>query len=221
MKTPTLFAAAAFLASVSFAGLASAQGVVATTDLNVRAGPGPGYPVITTIPANGEVSVHGCMSGGNWCDVTAGADRGWVYAAYLSGVANPPAVEFQTRTYWDENYRDRDFYARRDDFDGPLAGVAGGALAGAIVGGPIGAVVGGIAGGAAGAALDPPAEVRTYVDANEVDPVYLDGEVVVGANLPAEVRLYEVPGYEYRYARINGQAVLVDPADARIVYIYR
>ena len=57
---------------------------------------------------------------------------------------------------------------------------------------------------------------------NPVDPVYLQGEVVVGAGLPETVQLRPVPDYgTYRYVYVNGQPVLVDPASRRIVYVYR
>ena len=82
---------------------------------------------------------------------------------------------------------------------GAVAGGMTGAIAGAIVGGPVGAAVGGaagvIAGGATGTVIDPPENVRTYVTSNQVEPVYLEGEVVVGAGLPETVELREIPDY--------------------------
>lgn len=72
-------------------------------------------------------------------------------------------------------------------YEGPPAaipGAVGGAIAGAVIAGPVGAVVGGVAGAALGAAVEPPAEVRTYVTSHPLDPVYVEGEVVVGATLP-------------------------------------
>ena len=108
---------------------------------------------------------------------------------------------------------------------GAVTGGVTGAVAGAIVGGPVGAVVGGgagvVAGGAAGTVIDPPERVRTYVRSNEIEPVYLDGEVVVGAGLPETVVLRDIPEYEYRYVYVNGQPVLVEPSSRRIVYVMR
>ena len=50
----------------------------------------------------------------------------------------------------------------------------------------------------------------------------LDGEVVVGAGVPDSVTLYEIPDQkDYRYVTINGQPVLVNPTDRKIVYVYR
>jgi hypothetical protein len=80
---------------------------------------------------------------------------------------------------------------------------------------------GATAGGATGAAAEPPAEVRTFVTSNRVDPVYLEGEVVVGASLPETVVLREIPDYEYRYVNVNNQPVLVEPGTRRIVYVMR
>jgi hypothetical protein len=56
---------------------------------------------------------------------------------------------------------------------------------------------------------------------NPVTPVYLNGEVVVGAGLPADVTLTPVPDYQYQYAYVNGQPVLVEPQSRRVTYIYR
>jgi hypothetical protein len=101
--------------------------------------------------------------------------------------------------------------------------MATGAVAGAFIGGPVGAAVGAVAGGAVGATViePPPEEVRTYVTTNRVDPIYLEGEVVVGAGLPETVELREIPDYEYRYVYVNEQPVLVEPQSRRIVYVLR
>lgn len=85
----------------------------------------------------------------------------------------------------------------------------------------MGGAAGTIAGGATGTVIDPPQPVREYVTTHEVEPVYLDGEVVVGAGLPETVELREVPDYDYRYVYVNGQPVLVDPSSRRVVYIVR
>jgi hypothetical protein len=82
-------------------------------------------------------------------------------------------------------------------------------------------VAGGAIGGTAAAAIDPPDQVRTYITSNPVDPVYLEGEVVVGAGIPEAVQLREIPDYEYRYVYVNRQPVLVEPGSRRIVYVIR
>ena len=217
-----LFATTA-LAAMTLSGAAFAQtAATAGTDLNLRSGPGVQHEVIGVITNGDEVSVTGCIESANWCEVSYNDQTGWAYGDYLTanvgeeiqplyphraqiGVAviEPPADATQAA-------------------DTAVSGAAG-AAAGALIAGPIGAVAGAALGGATGATISEPApEIRTYVVENPVDPVYLDGEVVVGAGLPENVTLYEVPGYaDYRYVTVNGQTVLVGPTDRRIVYIYR
>jgi len=199
--------------------------VTATADLNIRSGPGPQYPVVGVIGVDGQADLLGCLENSKWCQVSASGVEGWAYSDYLMAEysgreivvterapeANIPTVTYEQRGGTTEA--------------GGAAGIVGGAVAGALIAGPIGAAVGGIAGGAvggaAGSVVEPTPEVRTYVTSNQVEPVYLDGEVVVGAGLPENVEIYEVPNYEYRYAYVNNQPVLVNPSDRRIVYVVR
>jgi len=103
---------------------------------------------------------------------------------------------------------------------GAGAGVAGGAVAGAVVAGPVGAVVGAVAGGVAGAAVDPPREVKTYITTQQVAPVSYNGNIAVGQVLPDEVTVYDVPKYDrYRWTYINGQRLLIDRRDRKIVAV--
>jgi hypothetical protein len=44
-----------------------------------------------------------------------------------------------------------------------------------------------------------------------LDPVYLEGEVVVGSTLPEGVQFVDVPDYKYQYVYMNGLPLLVDP----------
>lgn len=219
--------ASAAVAVLALAGSAHAQqAVVASTDLNVRSGPGPQYPVIGLIGIDEQATLMGCVDGSQWCQVSTGNVEGWAYADYLIGdnagvevvvTKRPPEMEVPVVVYEDQG--------PATSTVGGLAGGTAGAIAGAIVGGPIGAAVGGIAGaaggGAAGDMLDPRPEVRTYIEQNPVEPVYLEGEVVVGASLPETVEVYDVPDYEYRYVYVNGQPVLVEPDTREILYIVR
>ncbi|MCC2099008.1 MAG: DUF1236 domain-containing protein [Hyphomicrobiales bacterium] len=113
---------------------------------------------------------------------------------------------------------------------GAVGGAAAGAVGGALVGGPVGAVVGAIIGGAAGAtaaSITAPEEryIQTYVAKNPRPAFRARGKVVVGARLPAAVELYPIAGRpslaKYRYTRINGRLVLVEPTNREIVYIVR
>jgi uncharacterized protein YraI len=211
--------ALALASSVAFAGPALAQfAATATTDLNVRSGPGPQYEVVGTIGASESATVNGCIQGSKWCQVDHDGVTGWAYSEYLTGdfggervvvSAAPSTAEVPVVDY------------EQTSSTNATVGAAGGAITGALIGGPVGAAIGGIAGAAAGAAISPPDTVRSYVVENRTDPVYLEGEVVVGAGLPDTVELREVPDYEYAYRYVNGQPVLVDPATRRIVYVYR
>ena len=77
------------------------------------------------------------------------------------------------------------------------------------IGGPA-AVAGAAALGAIAGAESVPEKTVTYVTSNPVDPVYVEGEVVVGAGIPGEVTLAEIPESDYRYVYLNGNPVLVD-----------
>ena len=211
---------------LAFSGAAFAEvAVSATTDLNLRAGPGPQHKVIGTIGAGQSADLNGCLDNSKWCTVVYDGVEGWVYSDYLTGDFDGNQVVLTQRPM----NSGVAVVSPPADVDGGATGaVTGGvtgAVAGALIAGPVGAIVGGgagvVAGGAAGTIIDPPEQVRTYVASNEVEPVYLDGEVVVGAGLPETVELRPIPDYEYRYVYVNGQPVLVEPSSRRIVYVMR
>ena len=203
-------------AAILFAGVASADTeVTAWTDLNMRSGPGPMYSIVGVIPANGALSVQGCLADASWCTVTHEGVSGWAAGNYMTAnIENAPValaagdkrVVLKTVTY--------------DNTDASAAGgLATGAVAGALIAGPVGAVVGAIVG--AGAAVAPDPTVITYVQTNPVEQVYLDGEVVVGAGIPETVILTPVPDSEYSYAYVNGVPVLVETKKRTVTYIVR
>jgi hypothetical protein len=82
-------------------------------------------------------------------------------------------------------------------------------------------VVGGVAGAVARhTALDPPAEVRTYVRTQHVEPVPYDGQIVVGSVLPDSVTAWDIPNYDrYRWTYIHGQRLLIDRQTHKIVSV--
>ena len=225
MHTKFLVSAAAG-ALLALTGAAFAQSaVVATTDLNVRAGPGPQHQVVGVLGAGQSANLDGCLEASKWCVVAFNGGQGWVYSDYLTGDFGGTQVVLTERPA-DSGVRIVEAPVEVDGgATGAVTGGVTGAVAGALIAGPVGAAVGGgagfVAGGAAGTVIDPPEKVRTYVRSNEVEPVYLDGEVVVGAGLPETVTLREIPDYEYRYVYLNGQPVLVEPATRRIVYVMR
>ena len=95
--------------------------------VNVRAGPAPDYPIVTQLPGGVPVSVMGCLSNYEWCDVAAPNLRGWVYAARLSYpyqgsnvplinyglVIGLPIVTFSIGSYWGNYYRGRPWYGQQ------------------------------------------------------------------------------------------------------------
>ena len=94
-----------------------------------------------------------------------------------------------------------------------VGGAVGGAAVGAVVGGPVGAVVGAAVGGTAGAVVEPPKEVVTYVQREEIpaQAVTVREEIVVVKPVPATVQLRPVPNNaQFRYAFVNKERVIVD-----------
>jgi hypothetical protein len=107
------------------------------------------------------------------------------------------------------------------------ADAAAGAAAGGAVAGPVGAAAGAIVGGTVGAASDaataiftpPPPPVVTYVEREDVPSVTVEREVRVGQPLPETVVVHKVPKYDYEYAVVNHQRVIVEPKTRRVVKI--
>lgn len=203
------------LAGLVLASAAFAQtNATAWTDLNLRSGPGATYEVIAVIPTSQAVTVDGCLDEANWCRVSFGEVQGWASGDYLTAMVEAPIyvnrerLAVKTITY-------------EKSQDATVGGGATGAVAGAMVGGPVGAIIGAAVGMTLGDVVTPEERVVTYVRSNPVDPIYLDGEVVVGAGIPESVTLSEVPESEYYYAYINGVPVLVEREQRRVVQIVR
>lgn len=225
MRKDILVPGAAATALLALSGVAMAQtAVVATTDLNIRSGPGTQHQVIGTIGAGQRATLEGCLQNSRWCIVTVGDVQGWASSGYLVADAGGTRVVVAQRRA-ELAIPTVTYETTASTGGGAVAGAASGAAAGAAIGGPVGAAVGGVAGAAAGgvleSAIEPPAPVRTYVRSNPTETVYLDGEVAVGAALPETVVVREIPDYEYRYVYVNGQPVLVEPQSRRIVYVMR
>ena len=200
MKRILIPAVAGALVAMSGAALADTA-VSAVTDLNVRAGPGPQYPIIGVLAAGQSATLNGCIENSKWCTIAEANGQGWVYSDYVTADFGGNQVVL-TRRPADAGITI--VTAPEDGNDYPDS------YTGAIIAAePMDAID------------RPPAEVRTYVDTNRLDPVYLDGEVVTGATLPDTVELREIPDYRYRYVYVNGQPALVDPSTRRIMYVVR
>jgi uncharacterized protein YraI len=148
---------AAATAALLLTGPAYAQSMAtASSDLNIRSGPGSDYAVIDVMAASSEAELIGCMEDGSWCQVSYNGVEGWVYSGYLSTGSEQVVVVDRMETA---------SVTERQSSGAALsvgAGMTGGAIAGAIIGGPVGAAVGGLAGGSLGAvtAADAPVEKR-------------------------------------------------------------
>jgi len=195
MQLPaTLILAGSVLAGVMASTPALALKVFATTHLNIRTGPGEQFPIVGEMKweSHGEVDV--CTPDYVWCHITTANGIGWAAAHYLADKGQPLSQ-----------------LAPQSGV--PVVAVEGLAFVGAVTPVP--------AGTALIEAIAPAAEVVEYVRATPVAPVHVTGEIVVGAILPAELVLYEVPSSPYQYAVVNTATVLVEPATRKVVYIVR
>ena len=87
----TLISAA--VASAAMLTAAQAQTIgTATTDLNLRSGPDPQFPVIGMIRENQRATVLGCIEGSRWCQVDVRGRTGWAYSQYLTMSGDIAAV---------------------------------------------------------------------------------------------------------------------------------
>jgi Bacterial SH3 domain len=81
-------------------GMAVAATAIASNDLNMRAGPGPGYAVVGVIPGGAPVEVMGCT--GSWCQVNYGGRTAFASSSHLQGAgAVAAAVESPAYEYHD------------------------------------------------------------------------------------------------------------------------
>jgi uncharacterized protein YraI len=102
----------------------------AARDINLRAGPSRDYPVVAVVPAGVSILVEGCLNDYQWCDVTSGPDRGWVYAGnitYTYHGSRVPLISygamlgigilaFSLGDYWDNHYQARPWYPQRQQW---------------------------------------------------------------------------------------------------------
>jgi uncharacterized protein YraI len=118
------------LASLALAvpALAQAADGFVTGNVNLRAGPDVGYPLITSIPTGTPVSIQGCTDGWEWCDVITMGTRGWAAGSFIQyryqnqpvmvqdygARIGIPIISFVIGTYWNNYYRDRPFYRQRN-----------------------------------------------------------------------------------------------------------
>ncbi len=199
MKQLLMPAIAGALVAMSGAAFADTA-VSAVADLNVRAGPGPRYPVVGVLPAGQPATLQGCMENSKWCTIAEADGQGWVYSDYLTADFGAGPVVLTDRP------TDSDIAIVQPPSD---------------IGDYPDNYTAAIAPGDAVEPVEPPPQVRTYIRTHEAEPVYLEGEVVSGAVLPDSVVLQPIPDYDYSYVYVNGEPALIDPATRRVVYVVR
>lgn len=106
---------------------AYAQNAIMREDATLRAGPGFNYPRVAYVPEDVRVTIHGCVRGYSWCDISWRGDRGWIDASNLSYPWNNryvvveewgpriglPVIAFSVEDYWTRYYRNRPWWSQR------------------------------------------------------------------------------------------------------------
>ncbi|KKC37231.1 hypothetical protein WH87_11720 [Devosia epidermidihirudinis] len=87
LSNKLMAAGLAALALLATAGAAMAAPAYATSNVNVRSGPGTGYAAIDTLRRGEQVDVQYCR--GSWCFVDKRGPSGWVSSSYLQRGGNP------------------------------------------------------------------------------------------------------------------------------------
>ena len=120
------------LSAFAFTSVAAAQEAFTVQAVNLRAGPDGGYPLVARVRGGSSVYVNGCLRDYRWCDVTAGSNRGWVYAKNLQYTyqGRPitiygngptlalPIISFILGSYWNDNYQNRPWYGNQNQWNG-------------------------------------------------------------------------------------------------------
>src|SRR5581483_2856308 len=197
-----MFGVAALLGAALFAAPAAAVTASSPHPINVRNGPGFQFQVIGQLQPNAQAEISGCVSDFSWCGVAVPGLTGWASAEYLVTSAGGKLTNLKVAG---ANLGIPVVIPQNTG--GPVATPPVGAM---ILVAPTAAVVQPVA---------PPPNVVSFVMQQVIEPVIVDGEVVLGAVLPPAVPLYPVPASPYAYTYVNGQRVLVEPATRRIVYV--
>jgi len=106
--------------------LAATVNAVTTAHVNLRAGPSTQYPVVVVLPRSAAVDMHGCVADYSWCDISWGAERGWVSAHYVSVIHADGTIVVTSviaprigvtvvvfdQAYWRRHYVGRSWYGR-------------------------------------------------------------------------------------------------------------
>ncbi|MDF1484909.1 SH3 domain-containing protein [Ramlibacter sp. H39-3-26] len=126
MRLSSILRRMALVLAAAAPALAAAEQAYTNVYANLRAGPGPNYPIVAQLGLNTPLEVVGCTAGYQWCDVLlqGGALRGWIYAPSLSypyqgrtvllpqygAVIGVPLISFAIGSYWGSHYRSQPWY---------------------------------------------------------------------------------------------------------------
>jgi hypothetical protein len=102
---------------------------------------------------------------------------------------------------------------------GATVGAATGGTIGFFLGGPIGAIFGGFTGAVLGAdAVVDEASIR-FAGEHPVEPVFLEGDLEIGARIDADIEIHEIEGdEEFGYIYANNRVWIVDLDTREIVH---
>jgi hypothetical protein len=91
-KLAATFAVATSALLLSLSAASAAPGT-ATTNVNMRSGPGTNYAVVGVVTAGQRIEVGNCRS--SWCSVSIGRTSGWIAQQYIrtSAPAAKPAPQ--------------------------------------------------------------------------------------------------------------------------------
>lgn len=184
---------------VNVAGPVYAETVTA---LNMRSWPSNQGQIIQTIPSGTTVYVDRCNEDG-WCQVIYDGLTGYSFGTYLTVKNDANEVVFLTPEYTAQTlptfaYPYPSGYV---PYEQTLS-----------VGEPTMVYY-----------KDPQnttldESLLTYVVQNPPQPIWLNGEVVVGAVIPNAVTTYTIPNTPYSYTNINDTLVVVNPVDRAIIH---
>jgi uncharacterized protein YraI len=227
MKTLTLGVASALALTTAIPAFAQTTEARAGAEISARVTPSEFAPSVGVLELNQTVLIEGCLEDVTWCQISFDGQTAWASAEYLyveedaqpvALINRPGTLSLTTVTVPDEDA------TQTEQNTAAAVGATLGSLIAYAAGGPVGGViVGGMLGTAvAVSSVEPSEETLVFVSSNPVDTVYLNGEVVVGAGVPAEITMYDVPTQpEFRYLTVNNQTVLVDAETGMIVRVIR
>ncbi|WP_322895290.1 MULTISPECIES: DUF1236 domain-containing protein [unclassified Yoonia] len=227
MKILPLGIASAIALTAALPSFAQSTEARAGAEIAARVTPSEFAPAVGILELNQTVVIEGCLEDITWCQISFDGQTAWASGEYLyveedatpvALINRPGSLSLTTITVPDEDA------TQTEQNSAAAVGATVGSMIAFVAGGPVGGI---IAGGVLGTAVavstvEPTEETITYVTSNPVETVYLNGEVAVGAGVPAEVVMYDVPTQpELRYLNVNNQTVLVDAETGAIVRVIR